>query len=129
MFWGLNFQNMIAKNKIAELREAKGWTQQQLAEKSGISRIALSRYENNSPPSKRNLQKLIKALQVPEDFFIPEVVSKKASEKPVHVENLKKRLNSVYNFSPADQLRVLAVIDVIAEKMNLHDRLERIKQL
>lgn len=34
------------KNKLREAREKRGWTQEELAEKSGVSRATLSALEN-----------------------------------------------------------------------------------
>ena len=31
---------------IKELRKAKGWTQEELARRSGVSRVSINRYEN-----------------------------------------------------------------------------------
>lgn len=51
--------------KLKQLREARGWTQEQLAEKAGVSRAYVSRLEigRHDPPLSM-LEKLAKALKV-----------------------------------------------------------------
>ncbi len=55
---------MIGK-RIAELRKARGWTQERLAEKMGLSNNYISNIENNcSIPSLESLMKICIALDV-----------------------------------------------------------------
>jgi transcriptional regulator with XRE-family HTH domain len=56
--------------KIKRLREAKGWTQAQLADKIGVSRVHLANLESpdeaahHRRPSLATLEKIAKALRV-----------------------------------------------------------------
>jgi transcriptional regulator with XRE-family HTH domain len=56
--------------KIKRLREAKGWTQAQLADKIGVSRVHLANLESpdeaahHRSPSLATLEKIAKALRV-----------------------------------------------------------------
>lgn len=58
-------------NRIAELREQKGWTQEELSTLIGISRGALSHYEQSRrKPDFETLTKLADILQVSIDYLI-----------------------------------------------------------
>lgn len=57
---------MIFGEKIAAIRNEKGWTQQELAEMIGVERQAVSAWERNvKEPSKENLMTLVEVLGVP----------------------------------------------------------------
>lgn len=59
--------------KIKELREKRGWTQEQLAEKAGLSRVAISLIETGKTKEVMSgtIKALALALEVPVDdiFF------------------------------------------------------------
>jgi putative transcriptional regulator len=62
------------KNRLRELREAKGWSQQQLAEKLGVSRqtvisIELGKYDPSLPLAFAIAAVFSSAI---EDIFIPD---------------------------------------------------------
>ncbi|WP_314590530.1 helix-turn-helix domain-containing protein [Paenibacillus terrigena] len=58
-------------NRISELREQKGWTQEELATMIGISRAALSHYEKNRrKPDFETLTQLADLFQVSIDYLI-----------------------------------------------------------
>lgn len=63
-------REMLAQ-RLKELRESRGWTQQDLAERSSISSRQIQRYESeeNSPDANK-LALLAKALEVSSDFLI-----------------------------------------------------------
>lgn len=55
---------MALSNTVRERREARGWTQQQLADRLGISRQAISQIERGDfEPSARVLLRLANALE------------------------------------------------------------------
>lgn len=59
-------------NSIKEFRKKKGYTQKELAEKVGISRTALIRYENGATsPNIEVIEKIADVLDVPLDNFLP----------------------------------------------------------
>lgn len=58
-------------NRIAELREQRGWTQEELATSVGITRAALSHYEKNRrKPDFETLTRLADRFDVSIDFLI-----------------------------------------------------------
>jgi len=51
--------------RLKQFREARGWTQEQLAEKAGFSRAYIARLEiGRHDPTLSTLEKLAKALRV-----------------------------------------------------------------
>lgn len=59
---------MVLKLK---LRESKGYSQEMVAEKLGVSRQAVSKWENNlSEPSTENLMKLSELFNIEVDVLI-----------------------------------------------------------
>jgi transcriptional regulator with XRE-family HTH domain len=64
-----NHQKRIGQ-RIARAREAKGWTQHQLADALGINDTQISRYENGRhTPKPRRYEALANALEVPAETF------------------------------------------------------------
>lgn len=60
---------------LAQVRKAKGWTQEQLSAVSGVNRVTIARYEcGMSVPKLSTIERLADALGVP----IDEIVDKKA---------------------------------------------------
>ena len=68
--------------RIQQARKASGFSMRDLAEKAGISAMAISKYENNkSTPSSGVLLALAKALGVRTEYFFRQV--------SVKLENVK----------------------------------------
>ncbi|GIO31973.1 MULTISPECIES: helix-turn-helix domain-containing protein [Paenibacillus] len=62
---------MNHENRIAELRDQRGWTQEELAQSIGITRAALSHYEKNRrKPDFEILTKLADKFEVSIDYLI-----------------------------------------------------------
>ncbi|MEW9103971.1 helix-turn-helix domain-containing protein [Paenibacillus sp.] len=62
---------MNTGNRISDLREQMGWTQEELAEKLGITRAALSHYEKNRrKPDFETLTTLADLFEVSIDFLV-----------------------------------------------------------
>lgn len=60
-------------NKIKKFREEKGWTQEELAKQTGLSRVTISQLENGSKEDIKltTMQALSKALGVSmEEIFL-----------------------------------------------------------
>ena len=53
----------MIKNKIAEIRNEEGKTQEELAKMSDISRVALSAIENGTVPNGNTMLNIAKALK------------------------------------------------------------------
>lgn len=64
----------MIKNKVAEIRKEQNMTQEELAKKSNISRIALSAIENGTVPNGDTMLNISKALnRKVEEIFIKEM--------------------------------------------------------
>ncbi|UWR02358.1 helix-turn-helix domain-containing protein [Ruegeria conchae] len=83
-----NLSNRLAK-RLSELRQGRGWSLEQLADQSGISRATLSRMENGDvSPTAETLGRLCAAYSLPmsrllmmvEDSFDPKVPFEKQPE-------------------------------------------------
>jgi transcriptional regulator with XRE-family HTH domain len=56
---------------ISDLREAKGWNQSELADKSGVSRVMIGKYERGEAvPSIDAAKKIADALDVTLDYLV-----------------------------------------------------------
>ncbi|GIK40376.1 MAG: hypothetical protein BroJett011_42090 [Chloroflexota bacterium] len=66
----------ILTERIREARKAKGFSQDQLAEKVGLTRVSISHIENGRRKSikPRTLRKLAQVLEKPEVYFYREVM-------------------------------------------------------
>lgn len=66
------------KNRVKEIREEIGWTQERLAKESGVSRFTIVMIENDEdrPIKSTTMKKIVNALQRPvtEIFFDLDVV-------------------------------------------------------
>ena len=68
---------MILADKIIDLRKKNGWSQEELAEKLGVSRQAVSKWENGtSDPSTSNLCALAKLYGIPVEELLHETQEK-----------------------------------------------------
>jgi transcriptional regulator with XRE-family HTH domain len=75
---------------ISDLREAKGWNQSELAEKSGVSRVMIGKYERGEAvPSIDAAKKIADALEATLDYLVGEGANSKLDKKTV------KRLNDI----------------------------------
>lgn len=62
---------MLFREKLAELRRAKGLSRQQLAKRSGVSHKTIGHYERSEQglPQMRLMARLLEALEVPFETF------------------------------------------------------------
>ena len=72
---------MSLADKIIDLRKKKGWSQEELAEKLGVSRQAVSKWENGtSDPSTSNLCALAKLYGIPVEELLHETQDEKSED-------------------------------------------------
>ena len=65
---------MIMAEKITMLRKRSGWSQEELAEKLGVSRQAVSKWENgSSDPSTTNLIALASLFDITPEEMLKEI--------------------------------------------------------
>ena len=72
---------MILAVKIIDLRKKDVWSQEELAEKLGVSRQAVSKWENGpSAPSTSNLCALAKLYGIPVEELLHETQEEKSED-------------------------------------------------
>lgn len=88
-------------DRIKEIREARGWTQDHLAEKAGISKGFLSDVENNKRNiSSENLLKIANVLGASVDYLLRGETGGPSSSRPVvippELSEVAEELNLTY---------------------------------
>src|ERR1041385_849753 len=67
---------------MAALRDKKGWSQTDLAEKSGVSRVMIGKYERGEAiPSIDAAKKIADALEVSLDYLVGEGINSKLDKQ------------------------------------------------
>lgn len=67
---------------IADLREHKGWSQSDLANKSGVSRVMIGKYERGEAiPSIEAAKKIADAFEVSLDYLVGEGINSNFDKK------------------------------------------------
>ena len=106
--------------RLAELRKAAGYTQQQLASEIGVSRRMIAYYETETghPPASFLIE-LARALNVTTDELLGLKPARTAAERAGLSSRLQRRLRQVERLSPKPKQQILAFIDTIvaAEQM------------
>jgi transcriptional regulator with XRE-family HTH domain len=98
--------DMNIEKRIAELREQKGWSQSELEEKSGVSRVMIGKYERgDASPSIDAAKKIADAFGVSLDYLAGEGVLGKVDRKTL------KRLQEIELLKEQERLNLLSVID------------------
>lgn len=83
---------MTLGNKLAEQRKKKEWSQEQAAEKLGVSRQAISRWESEETlPDANNLKKISKLYGVSIDYLLNEKNEEESGGKTDKTQNKKGR--------------------------------------
>lgn len=118
---------MIA-SKIVEGRTKKGWSLSDLSKETGIHRQTIYGYEKGVKPSRKNLEKIAKALNVPVEHFFTDDSGKSNLIVPAVRKELERKLKEALELSAADQDAIIKVIDLAIEKRKLSKKLQDIAQ-
>lgn len=98
---------------ISDLRSRKDWSQSDLAEKSGISRVMIGKYERSEAvPSIEAAIKIAQAFEVSLDYLAGEGVNASFDKKTV------KRLQQIEELVENDRSHLLAIIDAFLRDAN-----------
>lgn len=98
--------DMNIEKRISELREQKGWSQSDLEEQSGVSRVMIGKYERgDASPSIDAAKKIADAFGVSLDYLAGEGVLGKVDRKTL------KRLQDIEQLKEADRQSLISVID------------------
>ncbi len=77
-------------NNLKAIRKSKGLTQKQLSDLSGVSRVAIARYETNQQtPQKAAIEKLARALCVSVEELTTEPPTTQNAKIPPNQSNIK----------------------------------------
>lgn len=104
--------NEIFARRIKELRAEKGFSQQQLGDLVGVSKVSIFNYENGlQQPSLEILVNLAKSLNCSVDFLLG--VSDNLEDEDKHIFIIKsiKRNETVYNYLLKDTRKSIKNIE------------------
>ena len=101
--------------RLAELRKKKGFTQEEFADKIGISRRALAYYETEAPkpPDGETLLSIAKSLKISVDQLLG--VKKVQTATSPKEARLMNKLQRVANLPESDKKAVLRYIDALVK--------------
>lgn len=105
--------------RMAELRKAKGFTQQELADEVGISRRMVAYYEGQSQhPPTTHLPTIARALKISTDELLGTVAVKQraSSERD---SRLERRLQQIEKLESSDRRQIIQLIDAFIERGRL----------
>lgn len=95
--------------KITKLKKLKKMSQVELAEKTGISRDAISKYERNDvQPSVEYAKRIADALGVSLDYLVSDNDQDEALDNDV-----VKRIKEIQNLPLSEKEKVFSVIDAL----------------
>ncbi len=106
---------MKLNEKLISLRKERGLSQLKLAEKIGVSRQAISRWEAGIVvPSTENLQLLSELYHVPIDYLVNEKCERTAPDEEGNRANRKSRKWVIWLLGVLIVVTVTVVIGVVA---------------
>lgn len=109
---------MSLGNKIKQLRQEKGWSQDELAFHAGIDGRQISRYENDRvTPSVDVVVKLARAFNVSVDHLLIDDAPKRPLHEPI--SKLTEKIMHLENMSEEDETSILHVLNAIEAKNKL----------
>jgi len=108
--------------RLAALRKAAGFTQQQLADEIGISRRRIAYYESESDhPPANLLADLARVLNITADQLLAEAPVKRQAKTSLS-PRLERRLKQIEQLNPKSKQQLLAIIDTFIEAEALKQR-------
>lgn len=117
---------MSLGNKIKQLRQEKGWSQDELAFHATIDGRQVSRYENSKvTPSVDVVVKLAKAFDVSVDHLLIDNAPRRSLHEPA--SELAEKIMHLENMSKEDEASLLHVVSAIEAKNKLKSLMQDIK--
>lgn len=93
---------------IAGLRNTKGWSQSDLAAKSGVSRVMIGKYEREEAvPSIEAAKKIAEAFEVSLDYLAGEGINDQFDKRTI------QRMRDIEDLNPAIKEKLFFLIDTI----------------
>jgi len=101
-------------SRIATLRKAKKWSQEDLAKEVNSSRVMIGNYERNTnTPSIDILLKIANAFEVSVDYLVGE------GELSTYDKEVLKRINDIEHLPEEDKEHLFYVIDNLIKAVKL----------
>jgi transcriptional regulator with XRE-family HTH domain len=111
--------------RIKKVRQAKGWTQEQLAEKIGISQKQVSAYERGTyNPSTEVLLKLAEALDVSLDYLVFERNDQNPNSE-IKDRELIRYFGAIDNLGEKDRRTVKEILDLVLMRGKIKEMAEK----
>lgn len=112
---------MIIGNRIKEARKKRGFSQQQLGDMLGVSKVSVCGYETGTRiPTLENFLQLIEILDLTPDYILgreidviaedSEPYTVKLSKQDIEIINEFKKYNELYNMLIKDSKRTVELI-------------------
>lgn len=109
---------MNISKRIGDIRKEKDWSQTDLANKSGVSREMIGKYERGEAvPSIEAAKKIADACEVSLDYLVGEGSNSTFDKATV------KRLQDVQKLSSEEKSHVYAMLDAFLLKSNIQKNL------
>ncbi len=114
--------NLQSKNKIKELRQAKGWTQDELADKLHVKRAAISKYESSKIPlTADTIRKLSEIFNKSTDYILGLTDDKENDN--IDKINIPKEYADKYKVTSRDKKQYLEEMKKANEAFFMNDEL------
>ena len=103
-------------NRLRILREAKGMTQDDLAEAAGMNRVTIAKYETGRiEPKTKSLSRLAAALGVTTDYLIGQVEPENEQEQIIAPRTIEARIVSfgMDSLPKEEREKILAILQTM----------------
>lgn len=105
---------------ISNLRDQRGWSQSELAAKSGVSRVMIGKYEREEAiPSIEVAGKIANTFEVTLDYLSGEGTNASFDKKIV------KRIQQIEDLQENDKTHLLAIIDAFLRDASIRKAYEQ----
>ncbi len=125
----------MIQERLKTIRKAKKWSQQKLANESGIQQALIGKYETGDlVPQIKNLTKISKALSVPIEYFTETNLELVRKNENFDKKEYSDKLQRALEFQIEECRTVLGVLDTIiklydikSSEKNHRGHLEKLK--
>lgn len=118
---------MTTGEKIQNLRQQKGWSQERLGQELNLSRQSISKWESGTAnPTVENLKELAKIFDVSVDSLLGNEINIPDKEENKKVDNKKDKFIKILPFVLTGIMTVV-LIGLIISQINIYKQLERLQ--
>ena len=118
---------MTTGEKIQNLRQQKGWSQERLGQELNLSRQSISKWESGAAnPTVENLKELAKIFDVSVDSLLGNEMSIPDKEENKRAENKKDKFIKILPFALTGTMAVILIVLIISQ-INIYKQLERLQ--